>query len=522
MDAVANKNTQAEAPVLGRSEDTTVRLSLQHISDYADEVLSLIEDRIETLRPMDDVRSIFMDNPMVWDALERLLGSFYEIDDVTPRTEATYRSIAARVSRRLGSEAIVRNPITGQEELMPLYAVSGYIEKIPNSRTYYQTRAAINHTARETIKKFARVIGDPELKGQDLRNDDPYWRTRLDQVVNSMRLLVVYPPDHNASVEGRRERTRSSRTKEFDKRCERESRDRSAKRQKRWTVELVNQNPEFRDLMIKEMISDIAYRQEAYTESGWAGLKAAGAARGKQPGGPMNDVLVRYSGNILAAVAVNMLTGCRPAELLQNKCLVSKTGTSWNLKIWGAKVDHKRNKGQEVRELTIKHNSRMIEFQTLLKALGYEKEWKYDIPETNISIKSLFEQAGITDMYKASHQFSKWYTRVTDRVQRTMIRHEERRTGIKFPGKPLSISPYSMRHLMSANLKATQTVSSEDASIALGHQSEKMKSQYGYARQAGRRNTPQVTKVTGTSPVRSYSRRQPDVLDSRAGHGRMP
>ena len=70
-----------------------------------------------------------------------------------------------------------------------------------------------------------------------------------------------------------------------------------------------------------------------------------------------------------------------------------------------------------------------------------------------------------------------------------------------FPGHTVSITPYSMRHALASDLKASD-LDSQEQSAALGHQVVETKSTYGSHRQGGAAGGLAPGRVKGATAVR--------------------
>ena len=166
------------------------------------------------------------------------------------------------------------------------------------------------------------------------------------------------------------------------------------------------------------------------------------------------------------ATLVAAVTGCRPAELVGGVQLSIEDGMLV-AHIKGAKVDVAKGKGQEWRRLfwPLDHQSGMV------RDLAGKVAEAGDVLLVTIGSAS---------------NFSKSMSNAAAR---------------EWPKRKTSITPYCMRHQMSADLKAS-TMSSCDISAALGHLSEETKSTYGHARMSkGRGVAP--SKVNAALEVRA-------------------
>lgn len=509
------------------------RMSLQEISDLADETLSHMSSTIHRLMPGDDIRGAVIGGTGLTERSFRDLDrKIEEIEEVSVNTDLAYDKDVLRCCRNRDSIAVVVNPKTGLEEEVPLLDISGAAEEFTNPRTFYRYRAAISHVARRTIQEFAVMIDTAE-KDQRMDLADPYWHAKLTQFQNALKLIVDYPPDHAATFEERRERgTSNPKLDRRDRDIARQ--DRFDNKHKRATVEIVTADPEFRNRLIVEMYNDITYRRETHDVNDFLAMQAAGLTNRRQPSGPLNDMLVANSELCMAAVAVNLLTGCRPAELMKG-VEVSRIGKEWAFRITGAKVNNDprpgKGKGQEWREIKYKHDDSVVEFGLLEKMLLGDVGTREDIdPPEPISLEYVAKEAGFESPAYAAKEISRWFSRRSKAVRQDMLvkykvlqrdvarnadldgEYDTLPEAIKLMNDGLDVSPYTMRHATSSFLKDAirqGQMDSLDASRALGHQSERMKGQYGRSNQAGKGVRPKVISVDAASPVRvlkSYPR----------------
>ncbi|MCK7546055.1 site-specific integrase [Marinobacter bryozoorum] len=171
----------------------------------------------------------------------------------------------------------------------------------------------------------------------------------------------------------------------------------------------------------------------------------------------------------LAAI-ISTLSGCRPAELAKG-VKVCANDNEIKITISGVKVSKITGGGQPERILTLQNNNLLTDY-----LIGYLRTRKLN--EIIVSVPN----------------YNRWY-------------HE-----FKKAAKTLgwvNISPYSLRHQLSADLKSLG-LNNEFLSRVLGHRSSRSKSQYGSFHQgrAGKGGQ-SIIAVESTYPVRNYE--MPDL-----------
>jgi integrase len=162
-----------------------------------------------------------------------------------------------------------------------------------------------------------------------------------------------------------------------------------------------------------------------------------------------------------AAVAVLHATGCRPEEIAQGVQL-AMVGGQLAIRIKGAKVSTTR--GMPWRILTID-------------------------PKLNEATAHLASLCGNAQR-AASVSFNKDSLRV-------MVSRVAKRV---YPRMKTSISPYTFRHAMSADLKSCDALTDEERSRVMGHLSTESLSSYGRRRRGGGGRSPVVSVKTPREP----------------------
>lgn len=157
------------------------------------------------------------------------------------------------------------------------------------------------------------------------------------------------------------------------------------------------------------------------------------------------ELLIERLPKYRAQAAVTALTGCRPAELVHG-VEVSVTGDSLSVLIRGAKIS--TESGQEWRRLT------------------------WDLPSGNPLVMLL---AGILRDCSESQCVERVISTPDARTFSGAMREAGKRA---FPKFKHTITPYSLRHQFSSDLK-TAELPGDQISQALGHSANKTKGSYG-------------------------------------------
>lgn len=176
-----------------------------------------------------------------------------------------------------------------------------------------------------------------------------------------------------------------------------------------------------------------------------------------------------------ALIAVLILTGCRPAELLHG-VRIRREGRGLVIRLQGAKVRDgetaKNQTGQAWREIE-------VDLQT----------------EPARYLESLISNA--RPILIVGSDFKKSFV---DRARE--LRRLVDEIGGKALGAGVSLSPYDFRHAFSAFLKADDTLDHTEIAKALGQRSTSSQTHYGTARQVGSAQRSRVVGVQAASEVR--------------------
>ncbi|AWZ22002.1 hypothetical protein RTM1035_09708 [Roseovarius sp. TM1035] len=214
--------------------------------------------------------------------------------------------------------------------------------------------------------------------------------------------------------------------------------------------------------------------------------------------------------NARAAIAVLMLTGCRPSELADDLGVVIMAFERGDLdhlafEISGAKLAEAdaggHGKGQDLRKIEICCQTP-------------EAHWLFTHVSDHSGGQMLIKLAAPThSLTGLALMPTERQRRVTNRLGKLM----ERLGRIAFPRLQQRLSPYVFRHALSSDLRSGGAGwSKEEIAIALGHQSTRTQSNYGSSNTsrglAGNR-AEQVTQVSALNPVRSSERGDPGAPD---------
>lgn len=183
---------------------------------------------------------------------------------------------------------------------------------------------------------------------------------------------------------------------------------------------------------------------------------------------------------LLPALAVLWLTGCRPAELTSG-VLIGMRDDVLAIEVRGAKLVDAggRQRGQPIRQYVFKLNAPdAIDHPALLLL-------------RHLAGASKLDEKG-SRMITVRHDADYLYNCVVALGRAT------------YPTMRTRISPYVFRHQVGSDLKADPDVSLEDAAKAMGHLSDRSIGQYGHAvhgRKGGRGRVKPVA-VRATRPVK--------------------
>jgi integrase len=208
--------------------------------------------------------------------------------------------------------------------------------------------------------------------------------------------------------------------------------------------------------------------------------------------------------NRRACIVALMLTGCRPSELCDDlgvtvTALERPGQAHLAFNIAGAKLAEKtgdiQGTGQESREIEVRCQTPESEWM-----FAYVRGQDGDQCFLVMSAPT-HSQNGIPLMPTERRR------RVSERLGKLIGRLGK----VAFPRFQQRLTPYVFRHALSSDLRAIGgTWSREDVAIALGHQSARTQMHYGSGNSARRlmgSRAGQITRVSGTSPVRNPDRR---------------
>lgn len=178
-----------------------------------------------------------------------------------------------------------------------------------------------------------------------------------------------------------------------------------------------------------------------------------------------------------ALIAVLILTGCRPVELLKGvRIRITDDGNGLVLRVLGAKVkegDTSRTQtGQDWREIHVGLETEPARFLAAMVS-----------DEAPILTVGADFKAGFVDR---------------SRELRRLIAE----IGEKALGQDVSLSPYDFRHAFSAYLKSVASIDAAEVAQAMGQRSTSSQTHYGTARQVGSSQRSPVIGVRAAHPVR--------------------